>query len=256
MVLNLQGESNEDPTVLTGGAMDQQAALEEFEGRALWSVKRDIFTARIELAYIYGDLEVGKEMMAELRAYPNDFVVARKYLRDSYTALMAFALARSRCEKKCHIQGRKLLKQFEHQTKQGSLNAYPIYMFLKAEGASIESKDPENVKILYDDAIKTCSRSGLLHLAAMANERAGRYFLEKHDQSLATFYLSRAFDLYDDWGASGKVDQMKEDYGTLLSKSNGMHKSTSLKARERFKEEDSTRIKTFDLDSGDFSTFS
>ena len=255
MVLNLQGEALDDPTVLIGDAMDQQAALEGFEGRALWSVKRDIFTARIQLAYIYGDLEVGKEMMTELKVYPNDFVVARQYLRDSYTALFAFALARLNCEKKYLKQGRKLLKKFERQTKQGSLNAYPIYMLLKAENGSID-KDAEGVKSLYDDAIKICARSGLIHLAAVASEQLGRYFLEKDDKSLATLYLSDALDLYDDWGASGKVLHMKKHYGKLLSESDGMHKSTSLKARERCKEEDSYRLKTFDLDSGDFSTVS
>jgi len=253
MVLNLQGKARDDPTVLTGDAMDEHEAVDAFEGRSLWSVQRDIYTARIQLAYIFGDLEVGEEMTTELKAYPTDLVVARKYLRDSFSALVAFALARSKGGKKYRAQGQKLLKDFRRQAKQGSVNAFPVYVFLLAEDGSIDNKDPESVKILYDDAIRTCTRSGLLHLAALASERAAGYFMEMDDESMASVYLSHARDLYYDWGASGKVMQMMEQYGKLLTVTKGTQQSVSLKARERFTEEGSFRLKTFDLDSGDFT---
>jgi len=252
MVLNLQESNFNDPTLLIGDAMDERVALEAFEGRSLRSVKRDIFTARIQLAYIYGNHEVAKEMISELSAYhrDRDLVVARKYARDTFSALVAFALARETGEKKYLAHGRRLLKEFRRQTKQGSVNAYPVYVFLLAEDGSITSNDAVSVKTLYDEAIKACTRSGLLHMAAMASESAGKYFLQIHDDSLASLHLSRALELYDDWGASGKVSHMKQWYDrALLLETGGAQRSATLKARERYSEEDSCRIATFNLDS-------
>jgi hypothetical protein len=49
--------------------------------------------------------------------------------------------------------------------------------------------------------------------------RAGlyRYFLEQDDEASAKIHLNRALDLYNDWGAASKVDQMLERYSFLNS---------------------------------------
>lgn len=119
-----------------------------------------------------------------------------------------------------------------------------------AEDGSFD-KDPESVKDLYDDAIKTSTRSGLLHLAAMASERGGQYFMAINDVSRASFYFSGSLDWYTDWGASGKVTQMITHYGKLLARPSSPHATVCLKARKRYSEEDSSRLKKFNLDSGD-----
>jgi hypothetical protein len=56
---------------------------------------------------------------------------------------------------------------FEKAVKRGSLNAYPVYC-LSAEKTSSKTK--------YDEAIRVCSRSGLVNFEAIANENASLYF--------------------------------------------------------------------------------
>mmetsp|Transcript_10194 Transcript_10194/g.14859 ORF Transcript_10194/g.14859 Transcript_10194/m.14859 type:complete len:175 (+) Transcript_10194:3301-3825(+) len=77
-------------------------------------------------------------------------------------------------------------------------------------------------------------RSGFVHDQALANERAGIFFLETNDEFWASFYLSRARDLYRDWGAQAKVDSMNGMYDSLLSSSEPKRGTAGHKGRSRF----------------------
>ena len=61
-------------------------------------------------------------------------------------------------------------------------------------------------------AIQQLSRSGFLHYAAIANERAGVYMRNKKDDYWATHYLTTASSLYAEWGATAKAHDMVKLY--------------------------------------------
>ena len=115
------------------------------------------------------------------------------------------------------------------------------YHMLQAEWYRING---ETAKTLdhYDRAIQLARRSGFLQEEAIANELAGKYFLERHKSDLAEMYLKNAYQCYRSWGAEAKLKQMEQTYpkyvsgikrseaatklsGTLVSMSNSSHAS-------------------------------
>jgi hypothetical protein len=133
------------------------------------------------------------------------------------------------------LTGKKIIRLFLAETEMGSVNAHPILQMLQAE------EKPS--KELYDKAIKSCGRSGLIQHQAYMYERAGIYLLNmEKDEGGGEFYLTQASLLYNDWGALGKVEQMKDQYtflasgnssSTAGSSSGGGRVNTSLKGRSR-----------------------
>jgi hypothetical protein len=97
----------------------------------------------------------------------------------------------------------------------------------------------------FDTAIVAAARSGMIHLQALANERAAMFIIKQagnqHDVGgWAGSYLTRAVQKYADWGASTKVAQIRTAYGRLLDEGQlvDMNKSISMgvaaKGRSRF----------------------
>ena len=194
-ILNLQTDV-ETPTVLCGDAMDQEKMLSNLEGNARAMTLRDISTFQLILACIYGDLDTAEKMFeASDLSSGSDMSLPRVHLRRTYHGLAAFMLGHRRGKKKYLALGRKIMKEVRSYVKLGSVNEHPILLMLEAEESlSIAS---------YDAAIKACARSGLVHHVAYMNERAGIHLLEKNDEREAEFYLTRAMELYEDWGLSG-----------------------------------------------------
>lgn len=65
------------------------------------------------------------------------------------------------------------------------------------------------IKECFDKAISAASRAGVMHEAALANERAGEYFASKQDDFWAKHYFTHANNLYSSWGAVIKVNQLE-----------------------------------------------
>lgn len=63
----------------------------------------------------------------------------------------------------------------------------------------------------------------MLHLAAMMNEQCGLMLLEARSYGLGMEYLGSALWLYSDWGAEGKVQQMRQKFD--ISGRSKMHTS-------------------------------
>ena len=238
-ILNIQTEV-ENPTLLKGEVMDQEEVLGRMEGRDRWMTLRDISTFRLMLSCIFGDLETAEEMLMVLDKYPTtDHIVARGHLRRCYTGLAAFAVGRARGKKKYLHLGTKILKQVKEDVKQGSVNAHPMLLLLVAEESHTQAR--------YDEAIKLCARSGLIQHQAYMYERAGLALMDQKDDGGAEYYLSLAMELYDDFGALGKVLHLKDQYSFLASSSTAKRHSSGLKARSRHEKKYTDQLKNFSV---------
>ena len=215
-VLNLRGKGGSSPTSFQGKALHETTALELFEGDARGQTLRDISIFRLMLACVYGDESCMRQMIVErFSPHPeSDLVVSRQHLRDLFLGLAAFFLAKSANDRKYSKMliklGRSKLNLFQKLSKIGSLNAPPVVLCLKA----VEKPTQDN----YDKAIAACSASGLVHLEAIMSEWCGLFLSLEVDapQQAAESYLVRAMWAYHDWGAMGKVDQMKGKRSFLL----------------------------------------
>jgi hypothetical protein len=108
-----------------------------------------------------------------------------------------------------------------------------MVLLLQAETLSASSADCEVVRKSFDNAITMAGKLGFLHNQALGNERAGVYFLEQGDNAWASTYLSRARQLYREWGAMAKFEQMDLKYRCLFESESEPRPSHFLKAQPR-----------------------
>lgn len=72
-----------------------------------------------------------------------------------------------------------------------------------------------NAQELYEKAIREARKYGFVHIQAIANEIAGRFYAERGYEKIAATYLRAARACYQRWGADGKVRQLEELYPHL-----------------------------------------
>jgi hypothetical protein len=84
--------------------------------------------------------------------------------------------------------------------------------------------------------ITAAGKLGFMRHQAIGNERAGVYFLEQQkDKAWASTYLSRAWALFELWGAQAKVRHVETKYKELaLQPANSGARSSVIMARTRF----------------------
>ncbi|KAL3941131.1 MAG: hypothetical protein SGBAC_004470 [Bacillariaceae sp.] len=102
---------------------------------------------------------------------------------------------------------RKTLKKWQ---KAGNPNMTYYCLFLDAEQAALEGSY-DKAKELYSKSILLVSRSGILHHAALLNERYADFLLHVcNDKSEAMYRLEQAIQYYKDWGANWKSDELQK----------------------------------------------
>src|SRR5260370_3780882 len=78
-----------------------------------------------------------------------------------------------------------------------------------AEIARIEGKELEAER-LYEQAIRSACANGFIHIEALANELASRFYAARGFEKIARLYLQDACYGYLCWGADGKVRQLEQ----------------------------------------------
>lgn len=90
------------------------------------------------------------------------------------------------------------------------------YFLIEAEKARVLGKQSDDVLELYEQAIVAARKYEFIQHEALANELCAKYWLSKHKEKIATLYLQEAYHLYNRWGATAKVQQLKNTYPSLL----------------------------------------
>ncbi|KAL3918505.1 MAG: hypothetical protein SGILL_004204 [Bacillariaceae sp.] len=219
--LNLQGKSSYK-TLLKGTAMNQEDMLsKEVEGKGRSMTRRDICIFRLMLACVYGSLDVQQDCLDVLATYPAfNPAIARMHMWQVFAGFAGFQLYHKTKKQKYLSVGNKSLDYFKTCVSHGSLNAYPMMLFLQA------AKTSERKTI--DNAIKVCSRSGLVNFQAILTEKAALKCLERNDEEQAFYYMEKAVGLYHDWGATGKAIDLVTRHGKLLGSSRSCSFQTAM----------------------------
>ena len=79
----------------------------------------------------------------------------------------------------------------------------------RVEGRAIDAE------LLYEQAIHAAQQSGFVHIEALANELASRFYAARGFAKIARVYLQDARYGYLRWGADGKVRQLELQYPSL-----------------------------------------
>ena len=109
------------------------------------------------------------------------------------------------------------------------------YALLAAEVARLDGQDLEAMR-LYEQAIRSARENGFVQNEALANELAGRFYLDRSLEKNGYAHLRDAHACYALWGADSKVRHLERLYPRLAvpePSSHGDHGLSSPAARRR-----------------------
>eukprot|EP00339_Tiarina_fusa_P000461 CAMPEP_0117002134 /NCGR_PEP_ID=MMETSP0472-20121206/3906_1 /TAXON_ID=693140 ORGANISM="Tiarina fusus, Strain LIS" /NCGR_SAMPLE_ID=MMETSP0472 /ASSEMBLY_ACC=CAM_ASM_000603 /LENGTH=1051 /DNA_ID=CAMNT_0004702383 /DNA_START=156 /DNA_END=3311 /DNA_ORIENTATION=+ len=213
MVHNFMGRAHVDPKTLTGEIMEQeytiQYARENNKTLLIW-----LHFYRLLLAYMFGDYESAEIHATVCRvAESNPFGSSDRVLLVFYDGLVT--LAQGKKSRARMQQAKRCIKTFKKWAKQSPENFLGKLYFLEAEHAAATG-DHKRAHSKYTSAISLSREGGYIMQHALANERAGLYFLEKGDEDTAKTYLREALAVYNKWGGITKCEYLMETYPFLL----------------------------------------
>lgn len=144
-----------------------------------------------------------------------------------YDGLASFAILQ-KCNKKNERKrylnvANDSIRWLHRMSKAGSINCLGLLHLLLAEKKALtataaRATDMEEVRMMYNEAIVPLTRTGFIHYAALANERAGKFMLNHaEDEFWGGHYLSRSATLFREWGAVVKVEQLTDQFPTLVT---------------------------------------
>ncbi len=90
------------------------------------------------------------------------------------------------------------------------------YLIIEAEIARISGNKLEAME-LYDIAIASANTYGFIQNEALANELAAKFWLGMNKEDFAQFYLQKAYNYYQAWGAKHKVADLENQYSFWLN---------------------------------------
>ena len=215
-LLNLH-TTTKQPLQLKGEWFDEELHVPQMQEHENVTTLLCFHIAKMQLAYIFRSYDVAEEHMEAAKSLiavaPGLYHVTEFYF---YSALIHARLAKalsandgsntaqelvSRRE-----QIREIKAMFSTWCETSTANHLHKISLINAEEAWLD--DDPRVWEIYDLAIKQALDGGFVHHAAIANERAYDYWLQAGKKDFAHLCLRQAHQLYSQWQAYNKADQL------------------------------------------------
>lgn len=176
---------------------------------------QNLYLQKMVLALIFNNHDAAFEY--SIKCEPYNYILKGSILFSHFFYYQALALlAADRINTKPELM-KKVRRNLSY------LKKYEVYcdktyaqkrLLVEAEYYCMLGKT-DKARGLYDAAIKAAITSGFLQDMAMCYEIAGRFYLGINNNDIGLFYLAKAMESYQNWGALAKVAQMKESYKAL-----------------------------------------
>jgi PAS domain S-box-containing protein len=115
----------------------------------------------------------------------------------------------------------KRVKANQQQMKKwafhAAMNFQHKYELVTAEMARVLGNANQAIAA-YDRAILGATEQGYIHEAAIANHRAGEFYLEQGSEKIAQIYLRDAYEEYLNWGAISLAKQLERQYPKIFDR--------------------------------------
>ena len=212
---------DDDPHRLIGEAFDAEAMLPIKQEKEDKSAVFFIYFNTMMISYFFGDFKQAlqqADLALELEeAVLSKFEIPNLYF---YRALSALALALDEDSKKLKSAylkvARKAAKKLTYFAKYSPENYLHKATLLKSQIALLEHHLGES-RVLVDMAISQAGKQKFIHEEALAFELGARAYIRFGMDDLGKYYLNNAFNLYQQWGARAKLDQLLKFYPQYLS---------------------------------------
>ncbi len=218
-VLGLLGETK-NPAVME---LDVSQFPPNFDEGALGAVF--VFFIHIRkafLAFLFEDYDSIPGYLAQadsswaLMGMPLVFFKIDYYLISTLSYCQLYTRSQSEEEKKKYLRTiRKNLKLMKEWAQLGPANFLHKYYLLQAELYRLTCRTQLAAEF-YDKAIETAFENEYINEAAIANELAAKFYIQRRKHKLASFYLTEARSCYRKWGAKAKVDFLEKNYPKYL----------------------------------------
>lgn len=220
--LNLMGLGAKDPTAMQGDVLkDFDAFCKAHENNT--PMMAMIRSQKLRLFVCFGEYEQGANLFAAHgfdwpEAGPGHPMFMDTIFAGGVCCYAMAALASSRGKRKNYrklaTKARCTLKGW---VRQGNPNVLHYEALLDAEKAALAGKK-KAAERNYQSSIAIATRLGFIHDAALANERYSNFMLTVlKNQQGAAYHLREAIQLYSEWGAVKKVEQLQQQNDTLLA---------------------------------------
>jgi hypothetical protein len=155
------------------------------------------YVGRLELAVIFGELEVAERMSEKLQPYAaHDSSYGLVTANLFYSALAFSGLARKTGSKIYASKATALSKKMKQISRTKGLNAFHKSLIMEADVMAFKCKKPDRLALAYEKGITAAVKMGYTQDAAIASEVAGEVFLSLGDEVRARQFLNQAGDLY------------------------------------------------------------
>lgn len=240
LVHNLTDTEIENPSRLEGEIIPD---LKPFLESDTSTRRRMLYTSlNLQSAFYFRDIDNAGIAAKENSSFKDADWPGFHVLPDPfYRALVWIEAARTHKGSQYARKARRCIKKMEKGTKQGLVNLYHMTLIAKAEYATLKSKPSqvEQCKAAFDEAVSVSTRSGFTQHAALTNELTARFMLRCGDNDWGTHYIKMATKGYQDWGAHGKVEQLRGEFHHLqTSFRRAKRGSVGIRGRSRFEEAD------------------
>lgn len=167
------------------------------------------------VAYIFNDYEAARVSRIKMNMHcetprGTHFMVHFELL---FSGLLDYALHRKTGSRIALRRAACRTRQMQRLSKkQGAVHCEGMSLLLRAE-LNTRRRRVEQAIRLYEESAKSFSKSAFLHLEAIAYERLAE-FLKRRNRPAALWqhFVRLSIKHYAEWGASAKVNQLKEEY--------------------------------------------
>lgn len=169
---------------------------------------------KIRDAYLF-DTADAEQLAAQLPLVTGIMRGQAKVVESSFYAALIWVRAVRRDRGRADADAVALLEKID--ALQGSLAAWAVqgsdhsvarHLLVQAEMARYRSELQAATRC-YQQAIDAAGLAGYVNLQALGNELCGQYWLEQQQPRVAAVFIGDAIAYYEQWGAQGKVAQLR-----------------------------------------------
>ncbi|WP_299403791.1 PAS domain S-box protein [Acaryochloris sp. IP29b_bin.148] len=218
LVLNLIAPS-EKPWELEGDIFQESTVLPYWQENCLDLFLASLFINKLILSYLFNNPALGFEIAEITNQYAGSmaraFQLSYLFL---YRALSGLAIYNQVLPDIQDVylsqidQDLKALEQFAHHAP---MNFQHQVDLIRAERYRVFDQKLEAIEH-YDCAVAGAKENGYIQEEALANELAGKFYLEWGKEKIASTYMQEAYHCYARWGAKAKTEDLEQRYPTLL----------------------------------------
>lgn len=207
---NLMGLSA-DPLVANGDAfVFDEAKFPSMITPTVVSAYRSV----VHLAYFMGDDIQGANRVLEVyKRYLEADMDPGTFLCDTFqahAAVLCYGAAQKTKKHKYLTRAKKCHQHIRNIGKKGNPNHSPVEKLLDGEKAALKGNFSA-AQSNYEAGVALAARRGLINEQAIINERFGDFLVRcTKDYNESTYRYNCAIDLYKEWGATVKVQILRE----------------------------------------------